>query len=216
MKKILVVPSILSANFQTLQKDLKEIEQAQVKWIHIDIMDGHFVPNITFGPIIIKFLRNITSLFFDVHLMITNPEKYLYDLKQVGANLITFHNEINTNKKQIIHSIKASNMKVGLAISPQTSIEKIIDLLYCIDIILIMTVNPGFSGQIFLTNMISKIKKLRYIINQKKYKCLIEVDGGINKDTALLCIKAGADILVSGNYIFSYNNITDAIKSLIT
>ncbi|MDR0915380.1 MAG: ribulose-phosphate 3-epimerase [Endomicrobium sp.] len=216
MKEITIVPSILSANFLTLQQTLSKIEQTQVKWIHIDIMDGHFVPNLTFGPIIVKFLRYITNLFFDVHLMVTNPEQYWYELKQVGANVITFHNETNTNKKQLIDNIKSTtNIKVGLAISPETNIKQIIDLLPYLDIVLIMTVQPGFGGQVFLTSMISKIEQLRYIINKNKYQCLIEVDGGINKDTAILCINAGANILVSGNYIFSATNITDAIKSLV-
>jgi ribulose-phosphate 3-epimerase len=216
MKEIIIIPSVLSANFITLQKNLKEIEQTQVKWLHIDIMDGHFVPNITFGPIIVEFLRYMTKLFFDIHLMITRPDKYWHKLRQVGANLITFHSETNVNKIQLVQDIKTANIKVGIAISPETNVnQEIIHLLPYIDIILIMTVHPGFGAQQFLTDMVIKIKQLRRIISKNKYKCLIEVDGGINKDTAVICINAGADILVSGNYIFTSNNITDAIKSLI-
>jgi ribulose-phosphate 3-epimerase len=214
MKKIIIAPSILSANFSNLARDVKALEQAGAEWIHIDVMDGHFVPNITIGSGVVKSLRKITNLFFDAHLMITNPEKYWRDFKEAGTDLIVFHQEILTDKKKLAKEIKDSGVKVGVSIKPKTSVEEIEDLLLYVDLVLIMTVEPGFEGQSFMEDMVSKIKRLRKIIDAKKYNCFIEIDGGINTQTSKICVEAGADVLVSGSYIFSAKNPTEAIKSL--
>jgi ribulose-phosphate 3-epimerase len=215
VRKVIIAPSILSANFATLKYDLKMIEDSEAKWVHIDVMDGHFVTNITVGPLVVKSLRNVTKLLFDVHLMITNPERYWREFQKVGADLITFHAEVLTDKKKLIDDIKSSGIKVGISINPKTSISDIEYLIPYIDLVLVMTVNPGFGGQSFIKDMVCKIKDLRKIIDKNSYNCFIEVDGGINSRTASVCINAGADVLVSGSYIFSAENPRLAIKSLL-
>jgi ribulose-phosphate 3-epimerase len=214
MKRIIVASSILSADFAQLVSDISMMEKAGVDWIHIDVMDGHFVPNITIGPVVVEALRKITNLFFDIHLMITNPEKYWGNFQKAGANLITFHSEIQYDKRKLIENIKLSGAKVGVSIKPKTSVSEIRDLLPYVDLVLVMTVEPGFSGQSFMSDMIHKIKELRKIIDKNTYNCIIEVDGGINVQTAKICIKAGANVLVSGNYIFASNNPSKAVRSL--
>ena len=214
MKKILIAPSILSADFANLAKDVSMVESAGADWLHVDVMDGHFVPNITIGPVVVKSIKKYSKLFFDVHLMITNPEKYWESFYKTGADLIVFHNEVSCDKKQLIQEIKKAGIKVGVSIKPKTPVSDILEILPLVDVVLIMTVEPGFGGQSFMGDMVPKISSLRKIIDDNKYNCLIEIDGGINDKTAKVCIDAGADVLVSGSYIFAAQNPQQVLKGL--
>lgn len=214
MKKILIAPSILSADFANLAKDVSMVESAGADWLHVDVMDGHFVPNITIGPVVVKSIKKYSKLFFDVHLMITNPEKYWESFYKAGADLIVFHNEVLCDKKQLIQEIKKAGIKVGVSIKPKTPVSDILEILPLVDVVLIMTVEPGFGGQSFMGDMVPKISSLRKIIDDNKYNCLIEIDGGINDKTAKVCIDAGADVLVSGSYIFAAQNPQQVLKGL--
>lgn len=212
--KYLIAPSILSANFSNLKEDINMVEIAGADWLHIDVMDGHFVPNITIGPLVVKAVRPLSKLFFDVHLMIEEPEKYWKNFVKIGADLIVFHKEINGNIKQLIKDVKEENIKVGISIKPKTSVKEILEYLPLLDVVLIMTVEPGFGGQSFMEDMLPKISYLREVIDKNKYNCLIEVDGGINIETAKKCLKCGANVLVSGNSIFASENPTLALRNL--
>lgn len=212
--KYLIAPSILSANFSNLKEDINMVEIAGADWLHIDVMDGHFVPNITIGPLVVKAVRPLSKLFFDVHLMIEEPEKYWKNFVKSGADLIVFHKEINGNIKQLIKDVKEENIKVGISIKPKTSVKEILEYLPLLDVVLIMTVEPGFGGQSFMEDMLPKISYLREVIDKNKYNCLIEVDGGINIETAKKCLKCGANVLVSGNSIFASENPTLALRNL--
>lgn len=214
MKKILIAPSILSADFANLAKDVSMVESAGADWLHVDVMDGHFVPNITIGPVVVKSIKKYSKLFFDVHLMITNPEKYWESFDKAGADLIVFHNEVSCDKKQLIQEIKKAGIKAGVSIKPKTPVSDILEILPLVDVVLIMTVEPGFGGQSFMGDMVPKISSLRKIIDDNKYNCLIEIDGGINDKTAKVCIDAGADVLVSGSYIFAAQNPQQVLKGL--
>ena len=206
MKKIQISPSILSADFSNLEKDIKKLETAGADMIHVDVMDGHFVPNITIGPPVIKALRNKTSLPFDVHLMISPVHKYIKDFANAGADIITIHPEATPNLQESIDEIKSFKKKVGISLNPDTKIDIVEDYLDKVDLILIMSVYPGFGGQKFISDVLEKIKSLKDLKDKKKLNFDIEVDGGINFSNFKSVIDAGANVLVSGTTIFKENN----------
>ena len=205
MKKIQISPSILSADFSQLGNEIKRLEEGGADMIHVDVMDGHFVPNLTIGPPIIKDLRKHTKLPFDVHLMISPVHKYIKDYAEAGADIITIHPEATENLEESIKLIKKLKKKVGVSLNPESKINLIKNFLNEIDLILIMSVNPGFGGQKFMPQVLDKIKELRKIEIQNKINFDIEIDGGINFDNYKLAIEAGANILVSGTTIFKNN-----------
>ena len=206
MKKIQISPSILSADFSQLGSEIKKLEEGGADLIHVDVMDGHFVPNLTIGPPVIKNLRKYTNLPFDVHLMISPVHDYIENYAEAGADIITIHPEATENLKESINLIKKLNKKVGVSLNPKTEIETLINEIEVIDLILVMSVNPGFGGQKFMPEVIDKIKKLKKIKDENNYKFSIEVDGGINFSNSKIVLEAGADILVSGTTIFKENN----------
>ena len=211
-----ISPSILSADFSKLGSEISELEKAGADLIHVDVMDGHFVPNITIGPEVIKDLRKHTSLPFDVHLMISPVHKYIKNFAEAGADIITIHPESTDNLIETIKEIKKFGKKAGISLNPKTTIEKVLPVLSLIDLVLIMSVNPGFGGQKFIKETLEKVKLLRKEIDQKKLAVEIEIDGGINFDNAKIAKKAGVDILVSGTTIFKNNegNIKKNIEIL--
>jgi ribulose-phosphate 3-epimerase len=206
MKKIQISPSILSADFSQLGAEIKRLEEGGADMIHVDVMDGHFVPNLTIGPPVIKALKKHCSLQFDVHLMISPVHKYIEAYADAGADIITIHPEATNNLKESILKIKDLNKKVGVSLNPKSKIDLIKNLLDQIDLVLIMSVNPGFGGQKFMPEVLSKIKELKKIQTEKSINFDIEIDGGINFDNCQLAIEAGANILVSGTTIFKSNN----------
>ena len=213
MKKILISPSILAGDFSQLGKDIQKLEDAGADMIHVDVMDGHFVPNITIGPPVIKSLRKYTDLPFDVHLMISPVHKYIEDFSKAGSDIITIHPEATENVKDSIDLIKSLWKKVGLSLNPDTPIDAIKKYLDQIDLVLVMTVYPGFGGQKFISKVLNKIKNLKSIKDENKFRFDIEVDGGVNFENNKLAIEAGANILVSGTTIFK-NNDGDIKKNI--
>jgi len=218
MANIKISPSILSADFSKLGNEIQDLEKAEADFIHIDVMDGHFVPNITIGPEVISKLRKYTSLPFDVHLMISSVDNFIKSFANAGADIITIHPEATKDLVGSIEKIKSYNKKVGVSLSPQTSVDKILSVLELVDLALVMSVNPGFSGQKFIKGVLEKVKILRKEIDSKKLETVIEIDGGINFENAKLAKNAGVDILVSGTTIFKENggNLKKNIELLKT
>ena len=209
MNKIIIAPSILSADFSRLDEEINSVEKAGADWIHIDVMDGHFVPNITIGPVVVKSIRPVTKLPLDVHLMINKPEDYIESFAKAGSDIITFHIECEDEPKEIIKLVRYYKKKVGVSIKPGTDLKAIEHILPMVDMVLVMTVEPGFGGQEFIFDCLPKIEELR-----KVFKKDIEVDGGINEATASEVIQKGANVIVAGTSIFGTKNYTDAIKKL--
>lgn len=209
---IKLAPSILSADFAKLLEDVKKVEQSGCEYLHIDVMDGHFVPNITLGPLVVKSLRKHVDMVFDAHLMIENPDNYIKDFVDAGCDLIVVHQEACRHLHKTIQTIKSYGIKAGVALNPATPIETIKYILKDIDMILIMTVNPGFGGQSFIQEMIPKIEELKSIIDHKKLNIDIQVDGGIKPDNVAKVVKAGANIIVAGSAIFNSEDIEETVK----
>ena len=218
MKSIKISPSILAADFSRLGTEIQNLEEASADLIHIDVMDGHFVPNITIGPEVIKKLRKYTSLPFDVHLMISPVDNFIKNFADAGADIITIHPEATNDLAGSIKKIKSHNKKAGVSLNPKTSVDKVMSVLNLIDLVLIMSVNPGFGGQKFIKDVLKKVKVLRKEIDSKKLKTQIEIDGGINFENAKIAKEAGVDILVSGTTIFKENggNLKKNIQLLKT
>lgn len=209
---IKMAPSILSADFARLLEDVKKVERAGCEYLHIDVMDGHFVPNITLGPAIVKSLRKDVNMVFDAHLMIENPDNYIKDFVDAGCDMIVVHEEACTHLHRTIQNIKSFNVKAGIALNPATPIENIKYILNDIDMVLIMTVNPGFGGQSFIGTMIDKIKELKALIDEKGLDVDIQVDGGIKPSNVSEVVKAGANVIVAGSAIFNSDDIEATVK----
>lgn len=209
MNKILIAPSILSADFSKLGQEVKDVEKAGADWIHVDVMDGHFVPNITIGPVVVKWMRPVTKLPLDVHLMIRDPERYVEPFAKAGADIITFHSESEGDPKEVIRLIRYFKKRVGVSIRPKTPVSSITPILPMVDMVLIMTVEPGFGGQSFIFDCLPKIEELC-----KVFKKDIQVDGGINPETASEVIRRGANILVAGTAVFGTKDYAEAIRKL--
>ncbi len=209
---MIIAPSLLSADFGKLAQEVKEIELAGADWLHLDIMDGHYVPNISYGPMVVGALRPHTELFFDVHLMIDNPDAFIREFKEAGADMITVHQESTRHLHRTIQSIRAMGIKAGVSLNPATSLSVLDYILTDIDMVLLMSVNPGFGGQSFIPETLTKIEKLKAMAEKINPDLLIQVDGGINKDNAKDVISAGADILVAGSAVFGAADRKKAIE----
>ncbi|MCB0659311.1 MAG: ribulose-phosphate 3-epimerase [Saprospiraceae bacterium] len=209
-----IAPSILSADFGHLARDIEMVNDSKADWLHVDVMDGHFVPNISFGPAIVKEIKNHSKLPLDVHLMISNPDQYVETFREAGADHLSVHVEACTHLHRTIQNIKSNGMKAGVALNPHTNVLEIEDILEDVDIVILMSVNPGFGGQKFIYRTIEKISKLRQMIDDRNAKALIEIDGGVGLQNAERILQAGADVLVAGNSVFKAENPTLAIYSL--
>lgn len=211
---IKVAPSILSADFAKLADEIKEVEEGGADYIHVDVMDGHFVPNITIGPLIVEAIRPVTTLPLDVHLMIENPDQYIPVFAKAGADIISVHVEACPHLHRTIQLIKQYGIRAGVVLNPATPIDQVKHILEDIDLILLMTVNPGFGGQEFIRSVLPKIEHISQVIENRRLSIEIEVDGGINADTARLCVEAGANVLVAGSSIYSQSDRKAAIEAI--
>ncbi|MDE3183479.1 MAG: ribulose-phosphate 3-epimerase [Bacteroidota bacterium] len=210
----IIAPSLLASDFLHLDRECQMLDESQADWFHLDVMDGRFVPNISYGMSIIKQIRKTTSKFFDVHLMIVEPEKYVEAFKEAGANGLTVHQEACPHLHRNIQQIKSFEMKAGVAINPSTPVFMLQDIIRDVDLVLVMSVNPGFGGQSFIEHSFQKIKELKSLINSTGSSAKIEVDGGISLENAADIIKAGADILVAGSSVFKSENPTETIRKM--
>ena len=213
-KNTIIAPSVLAADFANLQRDIEMINNSEADWFHIDIMDGVFVPNISFGMPVLEAITKHAKKTIDVHLMIVDPDRYIKTFAVLGSNILTVHYEACTHLHRTLQAIKAEGMKAGVALNPHTNIDLLEDVINDIDMVCIMSVNPGFGGQSFIENTYSKIEKLKQLINRKNASTLIEIDGGVTDKNAAQLVKAGADVLVAGNFVFKAENPTETISDL--
>lgn len=214
MKNTLIAPSVLAADFANLQRDIEMINNSQADWFHIDIMDGVFVPNISFGMPVLEAINKHAKKTIDVHLMIVDPDRYIKTFKNLGTDILTVHYEACTHLHRTLQAIKGEGMKAGVALNPHTSIDLLEDVINDIDLVCIMSVNPGFGGQSFIENTYDKVKKLKALITQKNASTIIEIDGGVTNKNAKQLVEAGADVLVAGSFVFKAENPTETIADL--
>ena len=214
MKRHLIAPSVLAADFSNLQRDIEMINESEADWFHIDIMDGVFVPNISFGMPVLRDIKKHAKKILDVHLMIVNPNQYIETFATLGADILTVHWEACTHMHRTIQAIKASGMKAGIALNPHSSVKQLKDIIKDIDLVCLMSVNPGFGGQSFIENTFDKVKELKELIKSSGSDCQIEIDGGVTNENAKKLVQAGANILVAGSYVFKSSNPTETISKL--
>jgi len=215
MKRHLIAPSVLAADFSNLQRDIEMINESDADWFHIDIMDGVFVPNISFGMPVLRDIKKHAKKTLDVHLMIVNPDQYIETFSELGADILTVHLEACTHMHRTIQAIKATGMKAGIALNPHSSVNQLKDVIKDIDVVCLMSVNPGFGGQSFIENTFDKVKELKELIQSTGSDCQIEIDGGVTNKNAKKLVQAGANILVAGSYVFKNSNPTETISKLI-
>ena len=215
MKKHLIAPSVLAADFSNLQRDIEMINESDADWFHIDIMDGVFVPNISFGMPVLRDIKKHAKKTLDVHLMIVNPDQYIETFASLGADILTVHYEACTHMHRTIQAIKSTGMKAGIALNPHSSVNQLKDIIKDIDLVCLMSVNPGFGGQSFIENTFEKVKELKELIQSTGSDCQIEIDGGVTNKNAKKLVQAGANILVAGSYVFKSDNPTKTISKFV-